>query len=315
MFASLAIAAVLAAPVDGPAVDADSFVRIIKERTAPLKSLAFVYEGEMRWTGPRELIKDPDGFGEQFGGAYLYRADGAAFYDVYSSRLLADSWVQRHRISALDGRQASLNEDFEPQPGGPRNPFFEGRGTIENFDNMDSPHALFMSWYWPYAGKNLARHYRFEGWEDVGGRNCLRFAIVRYLADPKDDKNFRRYWVDLERNAQVLKMEYVGNGRVGQRIEGIVLVPFPLPDGTKYWMPTRCRVMNYTFDDRLLDEPVFERTYTVVARSVRLNADLPDALFSLKRDEELPGELEKLRHVPATSALRRRYEAQTEPIR
>src|SRR3954447_16962353 len=32
--------------IEASAVDADSFVRIIKERTAPLKSVAFAYEGE-----------------------------------------------------------------------------------------------------------------------------------------------------------------------------------------------------------------------------------------------------------------------------
>jgi hypothetical protein len=302
-------------PADGPVVDAETFVRIVKERTAPLKSLAFHYEGEMRWTGPRDLIKDPDEFAEQFQGAYVYRADGAVYNDFYQTRPLVNSSVGRHRTATLRGRLQKLSEDFEPKPGRPRNVMLDDRGTIENLDNMNSPHPLFMSWFWAYAGQHLARRYRFEGWEEVGGRNCLRVAIVRFGGDPAKEPSFRRYWVDVERNAQVLRMEYAGEGRVGHRIEGIVLMPFPLPDASKYWMPTRCRSLSFQFDARLFDKPVFERTYNAVIRSVHLNRELPDALFSLRRAQALPDELDRLTRVPEASELRRRYEAQDEPGR
>src|SRR3954467_12530514 len=101
-------------------------------------------------------------------------------------------------MSILHGRSSRLGSDYDAGKGGPPEMIAEGRGSLEMFDSQDSPHLLFMAWYWPSQGESLVRRYRFEGWEDLSGRKCLRFAIVRYLGDPRDDRNFRRYWVDVE---------------------------------------------------------------------------------------------------------------------
>ena len=55
MIGHIAIQLALLAAGAGPEVDAAQFAQIVKERSGPLKSVVFVYEGRLHWIGPLNL--------------------------------------------------------------------------------------------------------------------------------------------------------------------------------------------------------------------------------------------------------------------
>jgi hypothetical protein len=104
----------------------------------------------------------------------------------------------------------------------------------------------------------------------------------------KTKDHFRRFWVDLERAANVLKFEIHDKGRVTRRVHGIELEEFKASDNRSVWIPIRGWVDSFLWRDEIRASPVFRETVSVVHGTVRLDMDLPDVVFTVKRAAGTP---------------------------
>jgi len=303
---------------DLPPIDAGQFAAIVKERSAPLKSLAFVYEGRMEWVGPGNLVERPGTFDQEYQGAFLYRSDGAALFDLYMRRATPTAEVRRRKMSVLHGRLEDATRSTAGSPfSDPARDVRVGPRTIESFSKTDSPRDLLMTtWDLSFTGDQLRSvNFLAEGWEEVDGRNCLKVRLDLSLNDDRRERDFRRYWVDLERNAQVLRMEYYQDKKTITRVDITAIVARKLPDGSAFWLPVRSVRRSFDDGDRIFGEPLYERSMAIVEGSLQLNPDLPDALFSVARASALPlpGELERIEKGAKSGKLRLQFESQPTP--
>ena len=58
----------------------------------------------------------------------------------------------------------------------------------------------------------VAAAFRFEAWEEVSGSRCLGFSIDFGRGTQREGKNYKRYWLDVNRGYHVLKCEHYLDG-------------------------------------------------------------------------------------------------------
>lgn len=313
MIALIAAGLIAVAPADGPPVDAELFGKLIRAKVARLKSAAFVYEGTSKWIGPAGIIEDPEAFGDEFQGAFFLRGDGAALADVYRKGNKPTASVVHWKRALLKGKvervSASLDAKARLDPG---RDVQVGRGNLGSFTGPDTPANLLMLWVWMEAWWPGSRGYAFRGWEDVDGHPCLAIQIDEWGEGHRKDLDFRRYWIDMGRDGHVLKLEQFHDGKLAARIDEIRLAETPLEGGGTYWLPIRSRLRAFGWGDKTYASALTETVTLIVAGSVRLNADLPDSLFSIRRPSGLPllGELDRIGRSADPYGLRALHEAQ-----
>jgi hypothetical protein len=263
-------------------------------------------------TDPARLVKDPETFGDEFQGAYLYRNDGAALLDVYSKRRTATASVVRRKMSVRKNQVESVRAILDAKrPLDPDRDIRVQRGSVGSIDIPNSPNDLFKPWLWIGTQDLRELGYIFQGWEEIDGRPCVRIQLDWLPGGKRHDLNFQRFWIDMDHNGQVVRHEAFLDGKRLMRKE-IELAPRPLPNGGTYWLPVRCRIQNYRLGEAYYSEPLYEKTIALVRGSVQLNTNLPDALFSIRRSSglPLPGELEKIQRATDPHGLRRQFESQ-----
>jgi hypothetical protein len=301
---------VLVAVGAGPEVDAAQFAQIVKERSGPLKSIVFLYEGGIHWVGPNNLGMTPEMFNDEFQGTFLYRSDGAAVVDVYVKKLDPTSSVVRKKKSVLGGKTEEVRGALDAKtPLDPARDIQFGKGSV-GWMNDIAPLDFFWTWHWA-EWSDLARYnYAFQGWEEIDGRNCLRFQMS-YAQDERKNHDYQRFWVDVERNAHVVRMEMYTRDKLVSRRD-ISLFELSGEDGKRHWLPAHGHTRWYVWGDKTYEEPISERIIDVINGSARVNVDLPDSLFTVKRATALPaaGELEKLKAASESGSLRKEFEAQ-----
>lgn len=157
-------------------------------------------------------------------------------------------------------------------------------------NRLESPlelHAI-----WDLVGIYGALHHEVvgEGWEVVDGHNCLkvRASVLTTDKDVDKERDKRYYWLDLDRNGQALKVEYYNGGQLQGVIDRVRLEEFDLPGGGTYWLPVYSRQRSFALGLNILENPVTERTVSMVAGSELFNLNLPDAVFSVLRDSAYP---------------------------
>jgi hypothetical protein len=300
----------------GPEVDAAQFGQIIKERTASLKTVVFVYEGKTHWIGPSKTGMTAEQFDNDFQGTYLYRADGAALLDVYVKKSNPTAGVIRRKIALIGGKTEKIRALLDAKtPIDPSRDIKIGKGSYSSLNDGSGPHELFWLWYWSERGDLAQLNYTFQGWEDVDGRMCLRFQLDLRHDPRRHDLDYERFWVDVERNAHVVKQESYLDGKLTTK-NHITLFEIPGKVGQSTWFPAKCHTEWY---DGNHSSPFSERTIDVVNGSVRTGVDLPDSLFTVRRDTALPSvaELKSLELSAQSPNLRQTFEAQPprEPFR
>ncbi len=304
----------------GPEINAAQFSQIVRERSDSMKTVVFVYEGRTRWIGPANLGMKSEMFDDDFQGTFLYRVDGAGLMDLFAKRNDPTSGVVRKKTAVLNGKSEEVRGLLDAKtPIDPARDIRSGSGSTSAFNDLWGIQDIFWSaWYWRERGDLNTRHYTFQGWEDLGGRDCLRFQIDISPNSSEHDQNFRRLWVDIERNAHVIKSETYQSGKLITRIEN-TLAEYPSQGGKSTWFPAKSVTRWYIWENKIYDDPVSERTIDIVHGSVRTNIDLPDAVFTVRRATALPtvGELAALEATSASGNLRKEFEAQPakEPFR
>ncbi len=323
MFLALASSLLLIGQVDAPLVPAEQLRELIRAKSAPLKSLVFVYDGKDRWIGdPKLVVEDVRIYDRDLNGTFLYRSDQAALCDVYATSF-AHGGVVRKKTSLLKNR-LELTEDIldAKQKIGPED-IKKYPGFLFSLNKRDAPLDLNPLWELQDLIDSLYHEVAVEGWDVVAGRTCLRVRLCTFLTisraednDCERDKRF--YWLDLERNAQALKAEVYRHGNLESRIDQIQLVERSLADKTSYWLPVSSRTQSFGLSgkgDRYSKEPVFERTFAVVNGSERINLSLPDSLFTVTRNSAYPTpkELAGIESRVTSGPLARQFQGQEPP--
>lgn len=293
-------------------VSADQFGRLVEAQSASLRDLCFLYEGANRWVGPRSLFgKDPDLYGAQYQGAYLYRRNDAAMKDVYLKPHNNASQMSRLKVAFLKAgiRQSRLLPGEIP-PRGPSTQPPIMPGNMYSLGRYGSPNHLFRIWMLLDIAKFQATDYRFSGWDSIDGHRCLKFRLI--ASGKRDNEGcYDEFWVDLDRNANVLRVEGYDGNKLRSRIDEVQLKPVLSPEGTEIWVPIRSRLRGYVWEDVHYNDPVTEDLIEVVDGTILLNQGLPDAVFDVRRETTLPqlGELDRIRRLAGDSALANDFDA------
>lgn len=310
---SLICLALVIAGGDGPALDVDQFVALLREKSRPLKSVAFLYEGEMKFVDRGNQDRPL----EEFQGSFLYRADKAYLYDHYLRGPNPLASVRRIKKSSLrkNTERLELLTDRR-RPDDLRSQVRRSHGSgISGLEPMESPRDLLLKYELIEWFEFRPDWYSHDGWEEIGGRHCLRIRYTPHdqsedpAKKPIEQQDYRLYWIDVERSAQVVRLDYLAGGKLVYRIDGVELKSYPLADGTTYWLPACSRRQDYQYQDEWSSKPIIERTNAVVIGSEQLNAEFPDSLFTVLRESALPTPDE----LANRSELRRRFETQLPP--
>ncbi len=79
---------------------------------------------------------------------------------------------------------------------------------MESFRKPDTPYDFFRTWDLSLTGDQLrSGNFLAEVWEVVDGRTCLKVRLDIRPNDPRRELDFKQFWVDIDRNVTVLKME------------------------------------------------------------------------------------------------------------
>ena len=293
MLLALLSSLLLGAQVNAPPLSPEQLRELIRAKSAPLKSLVFVYDGYDRWIGDPKLANgDIRDYERTFQGTFLYRGDRAAMCDVYVTSF-AQGGVVRGKSALLQNKIQAATDlmDFKKKLG-PRD-IRTHSGFLTLLKIYDAPLDLLPIWGLEDLIDNLHHEISIEGWEIVAERNCLRVRTCTFTNDKDQDRerDKRFYWLDLDRNAQVLKQESFRYGNLESRIDDVKLVEQSLGDKTTYWIPVSCRLQAFNLSgarDRYSKEPVSERTLAMVDGSMQINLNLPDSLFAVDRNSAYP---------------------------
>ena len=293
-------------------VDVEQLVRLVETQSAVIRDLSFLYEGTNRWVGPQSIIgMDVMMFGEQFQGAYLYRRNDAAMKDVYLKKHDNAAQLRRLKVVFLKSgiRQMMIDANEKPLRAARSQPPSIG-GSMHSLNRYGSPNLLFRTWLLLDLAKHSAERYRFVGWDSIDGHNCIRFRLI---ADDKQDHEgfYDEYWVDLERTANVLRVDSFDAKKLRARLDSVQLQEVSTVDGKTAWVPVQAQLRGYAFDGQYYDNPVTEEKIAVVDGTILVNQGLPDAAFDVTREAGLPGkgELDRLRRQASESPLAKDFAA------
>ncbi len=296
---------------DKPFLSDKQLLDLIREKQAPAKSMAFVYEGHMRWLGDARQKVEVERFGEEFQGTFFYRGSKTATYDLYVHRTSQVGGVVRKKAALLNERLEVTTGRMDAKHTVELNNISTSYGNVATLDQLASPIFLFPTWLLEFAYDLVEHEVVVEGWDAVDGRNCLRVRADLSTTPSDKGRDSRLYWIDLERSAQVLKVEYYQHGQLIFRNDQIRLQEVVSDDGPHYWLPVNSRAQWFILGD-ISSQPFYERVNSVVAGSAKLNIELPDSLFTVRRDLVWPsqGKLDATRKVAEAASLIRQFREQ-----
>jgi hypothetical protein len=234
----------------GPEINADQFAQIVKDRAESLKTVVFVYQGWTRWVGPQNLGMAPLMFDDAFQGAFLYRDDEAGLMDVYMKKKKPAAQIMRKKRSVLKGQSERIRGLLDAKiPIDPGRDIQAGPGSIASLVDISGTQNLFWSaCTWKDFGDLKSWHYVFEGWEEVDGRNCLRFQIDSRRNAIQHNLDYQRFWVDVHRNAQVVRRQQYTRGKLTCSVD-VNLVEVPVKNARSIWIPSRSQTLWYVWNN------------------------------------------------------------------
>ena len=154
-----------------------------------------------------------------------------------------------------------------------------GSGSIDYKNGSPGRFNFLLFWK-----RHLAKHpdlpgYRCEGWEKVGGHDCLKISIDGIPEAPGSEQLV--FWMDMNRGGHALQQEYYHDGVLWFREHDIELAQFQLPDGSQVWFPIRGEYDTHTSVRGPSATPILHEVDAVVQGSLVFNQGLPDDRFSL----------------------------------
>jgi hypothetical protein len=275
-----------------PDITAAQFGEIMKAAHAAIRDVSFVYEGEMKWTGPAGQ-PGVENINVSFQGAYAFRSDGAEYIDVYIARENPKIPITRWNAALLKGNLEQMA--WMPDEQGAGAPVRKSQGDQGSFGRTESPRDFFCVPFFASITDPIAYGYVFHGWESVDGRRCIVVELNPVPFPPKVAKQrlWHKYWIDVGRGAHPVKIEsYRGLDRLGL-YDHIKLVEVSPPGGDgPVWLPVSSECNGFRWNGREYPNPVIRVTQNVVAGSIAVNRGLPDRYFSLVHKGVTPRSLE-----------------------
>ena len=302
--------ALLCAPQVEPRVEAAQFATMMRSSHSSIRDIAFIYEGDMTWTGPvADLLRPTQEFDEKFQGVYINRADDSMFIDVYYKNMNENAQIIRSKRSLLKNvvAVASIAPDAIPSRQGLK--ARRGPGGAGALNGPQSPHMLYYGWIINAMYDPQPWGYEFRGWDEIDGRRCLTVKTNIGPSGGVDNLNYHLYSFDIERGGHPLKVETFRNAKLSTRLDKVSLQQFTARDGVAVWIPVAGTVEGFEWENKFYSRPVLRQTIALVAGSVVVNQGLPDAVFSIDRKGGMPGsdELKKLEKINAESTLGRNF--------
>lgn len=284
------------AVADDPAVDAPRFARLMAGLHGEIRDVSFIYEGSLKYIGPASLLEKgqrPEDQDLSFQGRYSYRADGSAALDYYSTRSKFHGVQMRTKLIDYKGKLVSMM--MSPRHRAYARARSKARQTRSDGNSLvdtGSPERIFTQNF--FQDYNRVGYSGFEcpGWDEVEGHRCLRVA---FAISPDSDVTFR-FWIDMERGGNPLKIEtYFGKNLWG-RVDQVHLAQVRAEDGKEVWLPVAGRSQSFVWEGKSLSSPTYTEEYSVVPTSIRVNQGLSDKHFSIDVDDAT-GESEAMKRL------------------
>jgi hypothetical protein len=259
-------------------LDSDQFMRLMSGALAPLKDEAFIYEGEARFVGPREMFKgDPDVPLSSYQGSFAARSDGSVFIDTYRRNADPFGPLQRETGYVFGDH----TERFRRMPDSKEaKPDYHARRVPRALLSTGSPLRLTYTWAFRDSDAAQFAHLKSHGMEKIDGQECLHIECDGFPGLKPDSPMRSHYWVDIGRGGHMTRVEHRNVGDLISRAT-ISLARVESEEGKTLWYPTKCRFEAFNYNGQQSDKAFVEETVLVVPSSIRLNSGLPDSVFSL----------------------------------
>jgi hypothetical protein len=286
---------------DQATVDARTLFSLMERYCSLFNDISFIYEGEVADMGV-------DGHAHydlryRFQGLYAYRSDGATLLDVFTfdprknrdGRLVAT--LLRSRSAMLDASPDQRQSLRDRRP-------LETRGGPGILNRPDAPERMFLSWYFRTLGDPLDHDVTISKREEVKGRPCVKVRLLRRPRKPSDTQvngiPVLQLWIDLERDGYPIRLEHYSEDGLTMRTDISDMVNIHRNDGRSFWLPKRGRTEVYSrFKDgnwQYSKQPLLVESHNIVTESLRLNQNLTDQYFDVKR-HALVASVEELRKL------------------
>lgn len=267
----------------------------------------FVFEGEIRRihpaAGPGPFPGDED-----YQGTYTFRSlDGATHLELYHQGLLPNL-PMKHTVDVLL-KGSLMRLDHTPDLSRRETPMGKSGGGPGALSMMTNPER-FVFFYLLRAVLEDRREWSDQalGTAVVDGHECRIVEINELPGFDAPDKPLIRYFLDLQRGGLPLKVEYARKGVVKLRTHSVRVESFQTPDGQQVYFPVAGVTEIFDRDrGEVPGESRLREECTIVPSSLRLNQNLGDDVFAVRR--------EALNITsPALSATRSRFgEAEKHP--
>ncbi|WP_165071195.1 hypothetical protein [Paludisphaera rhizosphaerae] len=288
------------------------------------QNITFVYEGRIA-TYPVKPESEP--IESKFQGFYAYRSNVATLLDLYTLNA-NDSPDARFLYSLLNYKFDLLDATPDVLP---RVELREPRTTAGGAGSLYFPRSaqrIHLAWFLSSLGGHDEHEYQYLGDEVLSGSRC---HVVRMLRRPKPQLGawegplpYAKLWIDLGKGGVVARMEWFDGDKLSLRtsFDGFYEVPVPGRPSVTIPISGLVEVFSESFMDRgktvYRDSPTSEEHYRILRDTIKVNRDLRNEFFSIKRhalassEEDLRALLDQLKNHPAPKPARRSPVSQAE---
>jgi len=279
-----------AAPSNDAVRDLPSLVAAMEVLQAPVKDFRCEFEGEDVYKGVRAEKAagklGSNGVAETFGGVFVWQRDGDRRYDLLKRRAF-DNHIARE-IGIIHMRDKKMECSFGANDGS------IGHVEIEPLNLERANYNSYFGEIFPFDQiKELVGN---EGYEttvtddQIDGRE-LKLLTVYFKFQEIPSRLARRYWIDLARSGQVVRIDGFHQDSLASRWD-ISLKSFQVGDA-EVWMPISGEIKNYTGDrvdnkTVFTEDPTLLRSVRVIAGTMEFNTKPSSSMFTLKHKPGTP---------------------------
>lgn len=272
------------------ASDLPSLVAVMEALQAPVKDFRCEFEGENVYKGERAEraagTLGPDGLAETFGGAFVWQRDGDRRYDLLKRRASGNQIARE--IAIVHMRDKRTERSYGANDGS------IGHVDIEHLSMQRINANSYFGELLPLGEiKEMVGDDTYEtivSNDEIEGRPLKRLTVyLKY----KDIPNIlaRRYWIDLARSGQVVRVDSFLEKSLAVRWD-ITLKSFRVGDAD-VWMPISGEIKNYlggqvTKSLVFTKEPTLLRSIRVIDGTMEFNKRPGASTFTLKHKPGTP---------------------------
>jgi len=273
--------------------DLPSLVAAMEAAQSPIQDFRCEFEGEELYQGDpaAEVAKKfgPDGLIERFAGVFVWQRDGDRRTDLFTRREGYD-YIQRE-ITIVRPSEKKIKRSRLPNVA-------RAVGVVESealrMERVGN--STYLDELLPFDQiKELVGsegHETTVADDPIDGRPLKRLTVyLKFKELP--NRLARRYWIDLERSGQVVRIDGFLRDSLASRWD-IELKPFRVGEA-EVWMPVSGEIKRYIWEAPrrgapgvIRDEPSTIRTIRVIDGTLEFNKEPNRAMFSLDHEPPAP---------------------------